>query len=139
MADIDEQHEKKAKKYFEKLDEVMSPISKDIPESKRSLEENKKVEYLELLQNDDNKKLIEQYLNKMGVKENSTKHFTFTSTKEKVYQKILDQQSKNSEDTEEGNYFYKVKATDWLLHQEKDIQNISQQLKRKMVYTERFH
>ena len=99
----EEQQEKSCRKHFEKIDEIMSPISGLDPESKRSQEERKKIEYLELLQNEDNKKLIEQYLNKMGVKDNPNKNYTFSSTKERVYQKILDQQSKSIEDHDRGS------------------------------------
>ena len=54
----------------------------------------------ELLQNEDNKILIEKYLTKMGVKERTdySESNTSSKTKEKVYQKILENRFNTTED-----------------------------------------
>jgi len=79
-------------KNFDKHNPALSPIHAVGP---KSLEEHIKADNFELLQNEENKKLIEKYLTKMGVKEKEDEGNdgilnTYSKTKEKVYQKILE-------------------------------------------------
>ncbi len=91
------------KKHFEKLDQILEPITKSELQYNTRHEE-KKSDYYEILQNNNNQKLIDKYLKKnQKLESQGNNTASFSNTKEKVYQKILDSSEKNNEDYE--NYY----------------------------------